>query len=259
MPKYKQAALTVQEVKDGGSVVAYASTFDREPDSYGDVIAPGAFDKTIERWKGLGKPVPLLWAHDTYDPMSNIGACREVGTDERGLRFDADFDADNPKAQYIRKLISEGRVFQCSFAYDVRDAAEVELEDGRKAMELREIELYEISIVQIPANQHAEVLEVKSALDAALDVAAQVKAGRRNSKKDEDAIRQAIALLQGVLGEMEDEPGEEDPDEKQSDAGETKDAAEGGEGKAMPEGREDAPDVLEAYKQALLSAYQTSE
>ena len=32
----------------------------------------------------------------------------------------------------------------------------------------------------------------------------EVKAGQRNSKKDADAIREAITLLQGVLGELED-------------------------------------------------------
>ena len=60
--------------------------------------------------------------------------------------------------------------------------------------------LYEISIVPIPANQNAVMTDVK--------------AGRRNSKKDADAIREAITLLQGVLGELEEvdetESGEDD-------------------------------------------------
>ena len=37
-----------------------------------------------------------------------------------------------------------------------------------------------------------------------------VKSGRRNRKSDEDAIRQAISLLQGVLGADEPDDGEDD-------------------------------------------------
>ena len=37
-----------------------------------------------------------------------------------------------------------------------------------------------------------------------------IKSGRRNSKKDADAIKQAIALLQGVLDEADDDDGEDD-------------------------------------------------
>jgi len=91
-------------------------------------------------------------------------------------------------------------VYQFSFAYDVLDAGPVTLEDGVKANELRKLELYEISVVPIPANQNAVMTEVK--------------AGKRNSKADEAAIRQAIELLQGVLGELEEaeEPdGEDEP------------------------------------------------
>lgn len=36
----------------GGGIVAYASTFDREPDYYGDVVAPGAFADAIKSWTG---------------------------------------------------------------------------------------------------------------------------------------------------------------------------------------------------------------
>ena len=36
--------------ESGGYVTGYASTFDREPDCYGDVVAPGAFADTLERW-----------------------------------------------------------------------------------------------------------------------------------------------------------------------------------------------------------------
>lgn len=178
---------------DGGSVTGYAATFDREPDSYGDVIAPGAFKKSLERWDGLradGKYIPLLYGHSTEDPAYNIGRVVEAVEDEKGLRVVAEFDAQNDKAQYVRKLVQEGRLYQFSFAYDVRDAAEIELEGYGRAYELRDVELYEVSLVQIPANQNAVVTGVKSA---------PAKSGRVLSAKNADAIKQAITLLQSVL------------------------------------------------------------
>lgn len=201
------------EAKDGGEVRAYASTFDRIPDAYGDVIAPHAFDETIKQWKESDKPIPLLWGHDTADPFSNIGACVDYGTDERGLWFTAEFDEDNEKAQYVRKLCNEGRVYQCSFAFNCTDAVNVILEDGSKARELRKIELYEISIVQIPANQLATIEESKDAptdtdTDALETIAAELSA----------ILEEVNALIQGV-DDTEEEPIEpsDEPEEGTQD------------------------------------------
>jgi hypothetical protein len=260
--------------EDGGIVKGYASTFDRDPDAYGDVVARGAFAKSLERWKQLneeGKYIPLLWGHDTNDPTSNIGRVVDAVEDDRGLLIKAEFDADNEKAQYVRKLVKEGRVYQFSFAFDVRDWGQIELEDGRKANELRDLELFEVSLVQIPANQHATVEEVKSgvievelkprisgltdeqrkeftkaiaeATHNGLEIG--LKAGRRNSAKDAEALREindAAKQIQTVVSGLlaDDEP-----------------PAEGGEGEGEAEGKsaeghEPQAEFVAAYKQAVL-------
>jgi HK97 family phage prohead protease len=205
MDKHIKAAPDAAQV-DGGSVKGYASTFDRDPDAYGDVVAPGAFAESLKRWEESGKPIPLLYGHNTDDPEYNIGAVTLAREDERGLYIEADFDPENPKAQYVRKLVQEGRLYQFSFAYDVLDAAEVTLEDGRKANELRKMELFEVSLVQIPANQHAEVVEVKSA----------TKSGRRNSAKDADELRRIASMasdIQEVVNGLLADEAPEEPDE----------------------------------------------
>lgn len=179
------------EVKSNGSITGYASTWIREPDSYGDVVAKGAFLDSISQIEAEGKKLPLLWNHDSYDIKSFIGTVTDLEEDEHGLKFTATFD-DTEEAQRARQLASDGRLAKFSFAYDVIEQAEIELEDGRKANELRKLRIHEISLVMYPANPDTSVIEVKS--------------GRRNSAKDADAIREAITLLQGVLGELEDEP-----------------------------------------------------
>ena len=150
-----------EDVADGGEVLAYASTFDRVPDSYGDVVARGAFAKTLADWQASGNPIPLLFGHRTDDPRMNIGSVIEAEEDERGLKIRARFDEENEIAQYTRKLVKEGRLTKLSFAYDTLDAAPVVLADGTRANELRELKLYEVSLVPIPANEMTEVIEAK--------------------------------------------------------------------------------------------------
>lgn len=77
MPYFKDAATPADVADGGGTVTGYAATFDREPDCYGDVIAPGAFADSLERWGKVGKPIPLLYGHNTQDPRYNIGAVIE--------------------------------------------------------------------------------------------------------------------------------------------------------------------------------------
>jgi uncharacterized protein len=155
------------EVKEAGeekhSITAYASTFDRIPDSYGDVVAKGAFADFIAKIEETGEKIPLLFGHRTDDPMMNIGVITSVEEDEKGLKVTADFDMDNPNGAYAYKLVKEGRLYKLSFAYEVLDECPVELEDGIKANELRKMNVYEVSLVPIPANQNAQVVEVKTA------------------------------------------------------------------------------------------------
>lgn len=197
------------EYKDegSGSLEGYASTWIRKPDSYGDIVKSGAFTRTLaERWNG-GKGIPLLWAHQMDNLNSFIGTA-DAEEDEKGLHFIASFDSTD-EAQRVRELYKDGRLSKFSFAFDVRDNGTVTLEDGTKVNELRDLDLFEISCVCVPANDDAGVVEVK-----ATDT--EVKAGRRNSAKDADRLRQIIALAQECLGELEDtedsNDGEDEPE-----------------------------------------------
>lgn len=220
--KIKSARL---ECKDGGTVAGYISTFDREPDSYGDVVAPGAFADTLAEWReknARGVYLPLLYGHNTTDPFYNIGRFTELREDDKGLYGVAEFDPDNERAQYVRKLAQEGRIYQYSFAYNVLDAGPVELEGGGIANELRKLDIYEGSIVQIPANQNAEVVAVKDA-----GAAVEVKAGARNSKADaadletvRDLAAQIQQIVSGLLDDVEQEQPADDIEQEQTPEGE---------------------------------------
>lgn len=189
--RYKEFDVKYSD-EGNGSIDAYASTWIRKPDAYGDIVKRGAFTGSLERRWGGGKGLPFLWAHQMDNLKAFIGTAN-AKEDETGLFFHADFDGTE-EAQRVRAMYKDGRLKKFSFAYDILDAGPVTLEDGTKANELRELDIFEISAVMIPANDDTGVVDVK--------------AGRRNSQKDADAIREAITLLQGVLGELEDIEGE---------------------------------------------------
>lgn len=193
MHQYKSFALKSAD-EGAGTISGYFSTYDRIPDSYGDVIEKGAFTETLKARKESGHPFPLCWNHD-LDQI--IGAVDSVEDDEHGPLMTAHF-FDTPLAQEKRELVKQGVVYQFSFAFDVaewKNPTDEEKKAGIREI-LTKLDLFEVSIVPIPANPRAEVTEIKS--------------GKRNSKKDADAIRQAITLLQGVLDEAAEEEGEDD-------------------------------------------------
>lgn len=195
--KYKDFALRKSAddtEKDTGTISGYFSTYDRIPDSYGDVIAPGAFTDTIKAREESGHPFPLCWNHD-LDKI--IGKVDSIEDTEKGPLMTASF-FDTPLAQEKREIVKSGVVYQFSFAYDVqgRERPTAEEEKAGIMNVITKLDLFEVSIVPIPANQNAVMTEIK--------------AGRRNSKKDEDALKQAIALLQGVLDADDPDDGEDE-------------------------------------------------
>lgn len=194
--KYKDFTL-VKSADDVGTISGYFSTYDKTPDSYGDIVAPGAFAETIQKRKESGHPFPLCWNHDLNQI---IGKVESIEDTEKGPLFTASF-FDTTLAQEKREIVKSGVVYQFSFAYDVLEAAPITLEGGIKANELLKLDLFEVSIVPIPANQNAVMTEIK--------------AGRRNRKSDEDTIKQIISLAQSLLDEVNDA---DEPDDGEDNA-----------------------------------------
>lgn len=142
-----------------GTISGYFATFDHDHgDSYGDVIKKGAFAGTIARRKRSGHPFPLCFNHDL---SCIIGRVTEIGEDNKGAYFTAEF-FQTDKAQEIREMVKSGVLWQFSFAYDTLDSGKAKAEDGSIVNELRELELYEISVVVVPANPRATLADIKN-------------------------------------------------------------------------------------------------
>lgn len=217
-------------VKDAGedadeyTFEGYASTFGGEPDCYGDVVAKGAFADTLKAYEDEGRRIPLLFAHEMHDPDYNLGYV-DAAEDDTGLKVTGHIFADAPNGETVHKMLQRGQVCSMSFAYDVVEDGQIELEDGRKAHVLRKVDLYECSIVTVPANPAAQITDVKGG-------GAPAKECRRNSKADEDELASVRDLLSEALDAINDLIGDgvdPEPDDGDGDKG-------GGEGKPKANG-----------------------
>lgn len=195
---YYKNAQTVQASPEQAGFTGYASTWTRTPDYAGDVVVKGAFSKTLADWEAKGRAIPLLWLHDDGNPNAYIGVAKCV-EDDHGLKVEAVLDTDNPTAKQVHKLLKGGQVSEMSFAYRVIDSATVEVENGVKANELRELDLLEVSVVPHGCNPDTSIDDVKAVPNTPLftnEEVAKLKAlinqapsGEADSKSSEDAGR----------------------------------------------------------------------
>lgn len=156
-----------------GEFSGYASMFGGPADSYGDVIAPGAFVDSLSKHADAGSSVALLWAHDPGEP---IGKWLSIAEDARGLAVTGKLSLGVQRANDARALMLDGAL-GLSIGF-----LTLESKYDRGARVLPKIALYEASLVASPANTRAQVTSVKSALSPPGD------------------IRQFEALLHDTLG-----------------------------------------------------------
>jgi HK97 family phage prohead protease len=180
--------------EETGTIEGYASTW--SIDQGNDIITKGAFAKTIKERVPAGK-VKLLDSH-RWDATSTIGTIVEATEDDHGLYIKAKFSS-SPDAQAIRTKVMEGHLDRMSIGYiAVKERFENDKVHGTVRI-LDEVKLYEVSVVAFPMNEEAQITSVKS-LDAMVE---EFKAGRRNSEKDLDNIKQAIKNLFDLLNDEE--------------------------------------------------------
>lgn len=141
-----------------GSFSGYGSVFD-VVDAYNEIVAPGAFSKSIAEIAASGRALPVLWNHHSNEP---IGKYTSVSEDSSGLKVEGKLLVDHvARAKEIAACISEGVVSGLSIGYFLK-AYSVDEETG--IWTLTELELREISVVTFPANGDARIETIKSKL-----------------------------------------------------------------------------------------------
>ena len=165
----KDFKLELKTVDDSGTFEGRLSVYN-VVDLTGDVVEPGAFTKTLQEGSGT---IPLCWQHEQADVIGVLSL------------------SDSPEALNCKgKLVLSVPLARC--AYDLLKAGAVRgLSIGFKSVKeiisgnvrrLKEIRLYEGSLVTIPANPETVVTAIKNLQAKAPD--AEAIEAFRNARRD---------------------------------------------------------------------------
>jgi uncharacterized protein len=151
-------------------------------DKVGDIIVPGSFKNTIASFIENGV---IAWQHDWSTP---IGKPLEAREDEHGLFIQAKI-SDTSVGRDALTLLRDGVIKKMSIGFRIKDAEFFDSLDELRSYArennipikidslegvfggvrlIKEIELFEVSLVTVPANDAASVTAVKE-LDAFIE------------------------------------------------------------------------------------------
>jgi len=140
-----------------GIIEGYGSTFGGEPDAYRDVIAKGAYLKSLADHKQRGTMPVMLWAHKHDDP---VGKWTSMHEDSKGLVVVGSINLKTMRGRDVWEHVKAGDVTGFSIGYRVPLGGAEYLPEGVTL--LKEIALHEVSVVALPANHGARITSVKS-------------------------------------------------------------------------------------------------
>lgn len=157
---------SVQTTGDEGQIEGHGAVFnDPHPTSswaldfdWNDVIAPGAFAATLAEHAKRGTTPLMLYMHE----RGNIpGAWRSISEDKDGLKLVGNVSkaAISPSGVPTYELLKMGAMNGLSIGFRVRKA---ELDEEAKTRTILDVELAEISLVDIPGGPNARITDVKS-------------------------------------------------------------------------------------------------
>ncbi|WBU65336.1 HK97 family phage prohead protease [Paracoccus aerodenitrificans] len=136
-------------MREGAVIEGYASRFGM-PDQGGDIVGAGAFGASLARLASRGDKVRMLWQHD---PAKPIGVWDEIREDATGLFVRGRLLEGVTLAQEAATLIGAGAIDGLSIGYRTIRAEK----DGKGRRVLREVELWEVSLVTFPMLPEAKL------------------------------------------------------------------------------------------------------
>ncbi|MHA6644570.1 HK97 family phage prohead protease [Mesorhizobium sp. A623] len=146
---------TKMDAGDEGVIEGTAWDFGT-PDRIGDMIEPGGMKSVF--------PLPLLFGHDTTDPLGTIDSATEKGGK---LHFKARLlIADVPRAAQVWALSKAGAVRGFSMGFNILKSVERRAEGRVVGRLIKQWEWLEGSLVSIPMHPGARVTSAKSVVEA---------------------------------------------------------------------------------------------
>lgn len=148
--KFLCSSLSIKSIEENGLFSGYASVFN-VVDKQNDLILPGAFKENLNKDK-----IKLLWQHNQSEP---IGYIIDIHENDVGLYITAHLLLGIQKAEEVYLMLKTGVINGLSIGY-IPLEYDIDHESGARV--LKQVELWEVSLVTFPANLAAQVVNVKS-------------------------------------------------------------------------------------------------
>ncbi|MFV1505001.1 HK97 family phage prohead protease [Phaeobacter sp. JH20_09] len=172
---------------DTGEFEGYGSIFGGEPDAHGDIVVRGAYTETLKEHKAKGTMPKMFWQHQRSEVIGKWLAAEE---DSQGLLMRGKLNMGVQRGREAHALLKDGDIDGLSIGYYIR---KYESDENTGVWYLKELDLFEVSVVSIGAHESATVSSVK-ALKATHDITEKLKAGDRLTEREFET------LLKGNLG-----------------------------------------------------------
>lgn len=199
--EYKAFKFELESTDESGEFSGYAAVFGNK-DSGNDIIEKGAFSNTIR--EDFDRIKILALHNDCWLP---VGKPLELREDEKGLYIRGKI-SDTSMGRDIQTLMKDGVLNELSIGYD---AVVFDYDSEAGVRHLKEIRLWEVSIVTWAMNSQAKIDEVKSLVEG---LRAEAKAGKITRARL-DSLKPFIAVvreLAEILGPFLEPTAPEDPE-----------------------------------------------
>lgn len=125
-------------------------------DRGGDMILAGAFTKTLARFKSEGLPL-MCWMHDMAQPIGKWTVARE---DQKGLWLEGQLNLETTAGRDAYAHVKAQDVTGLSIGYRTPKGARTY--EGKGVFHLKEVDVWEVSVVGNPMNPLATIETVKT-------------------------------------------------------------------------------------------------
>jgi HK97 family phage prohead protease len=157
---HKSFDFDVKAVSDAGAIEGYGSVFGGSPDYGGDVVMHGAFQESLAEHQRKGT-MPLMFFAHKGDQLT-IGSWQEMAEDGKGLRVKGTLDMEDPFSAKIQRKLKAKEMRGLSIGYSVAPGG-AETDPKRPGVRmLKKVDLFEVSIVNLPMQPRAAIDMVKS-------------------------------------------------------------------------------------------------
>jgi hypothetical protein len=158
--KQRSMSFKVKALDEEGHFSGYGSVFD-VVDFGGDRVLKGAFADTLKAWSAKGRLPGMFWHHKRDRPVGRWTSMRE---DDHGLFVDGKLAIKTIDGADAYEHFRAGTVEGLSIGYDIPEGGASWNRDT-KSLDLKTLDLWEVSPVSMPMNDSARIESVKAALE----------------------------------------------------------------------------------------------